>query len=111
MMAKFSCKHFFAACRVSCNILYQIEKYFELLFILRISSVTDLIVDTEYGIFISAGFDDHIDDFLATLNFTEKEYQWVTEQMIAAVNKHSEGLIVFSLGIFHCIYTFYDVYL
>ncbi len=48
-------------------------------------------------IFISAGFDAHTDDFLANLNFTESDYQWVTEQIVAVANKYSEGRIVSSL--------------
>ena len=48
-------------------------------------------------IFISAGFDAHRDDFLANLNFTESDYQWVTEQIVAVANKYSQGRIVSSL--------------
>lgn len=48
-------------------------------------------------IFISAGFDAHTDDFLANLNFTEADYQWVTDQIVEIANKYSDGRIVSSL--------------
>jgi acetoin utilization deacetylase AcuC-like enzyme len=48
-------------------------------------------------IFISAGFDAHTDDFLANLNFTEADYQWVTEQIVAIAHQYSDGRIVSSL--------------
>ncbi len=48
-------------------------------------------------IFISAGFDAHADDFLANLNFTESDYQWVSELIVAVADKYSEGRIVSSL--------------
>ncbi len=48
-------------------------------------------------IFISAGFDAHTDDYLANLNFTKADYQWVTEQIVNIANKYSQGRIVSSL--------------
>ena len=48
-------------------------------------------------IFISAGFDAHTDDFLANLNFTEADYQWVTEQIVDIANQYSQGRIVSTL--------------
>jgi len=48
-------------------------------------------------IFISAGFDAHRDDFLANLNFTEDDYQWVTEQIVEVADQYSQGRIVSSL--------------
>lgn len=48
-------------------------------------------------IFISAGFDAHTDDFLANLNFTEADYQWVTEQIVGIADQYSKGRIVSSL--------------
>ena len=48
-------------------------------------------------IFISAGFDAHADDFLANLNFTEADYQWVTDRIVEIANKYSDGRIVSSL--------------
>lgn len=48
-------------------------------------------------IFISAGFDAHADDFLANLNLTEADYQWLTERIIEMANKHAEGRLVSSL--------------
>jgi len=48
-------------------------------------------------LFISAGFDAHRDDFLAGLNFSEDDYRWVTEQIVAVAHKYSQGRIVSSL--------------
>ena len=49
-------------------------------------------------IFISAGFDAHKDDFLASLNFDEADYQWVTALIVEVAEKFSHGRIVSSLG-------------
>ncbi len=48
-------------------------------------------------IFISAGFDAHRDDYMANLNFTENDYQWVTEKIVEIADKYSQGRIVSSL--------------
>jgi acetoin utilization deacetylase AcuC-like enzyme len=48
-------------------------------------------------ILISAGFDAHREDPLAGLKLTEADYVWVTQQLIAVANRHSEGRIVSSL--------------
>ena len=45
-------------------------------------------------IFVSAGFDAHEDDFLASLNFTDDDYQWVTQIIKKAAEKHAKGRIV-----------------
>jgi acetoin utilization deacetylase AcuC-like enzyme len=46
---------------------------------------------------ISAGFDAHRDDPLAGLRWTEADYGWVTEQLIAVAGRHAQGRIVSSL--------------
>ncbi|MFK5985875.1 MAG: histone deacetylase family protein [Pseudomonadota bacterium] len=45
-------------------------------------------------IFISAGFDAHIDDRLAGLNFTTDDYQWVTEKIMGIATKYTSGRII-----------------
>jgi acetoin utilization deacetylase AcuC-like enzyme len=46
---------------------------------------------------ISAGFDAHADDPLASLNFTDDDYGWVTEQLCALARKHCDGRVVSTL--------------
>jgi len=54
-------------------------------------------------IYISAGFDAHTDDYLANLNFTEDDYQWVTKEIVRIANKYSDGRIISSLeGGYNC---------
>jgi acetoin utilization deacetylase AcuC-like enzyme len=48
-------------------------------------------------ILISAGFDAHRDDPLASLNFTEDDYAWITAQLVAQANASAQGRIVSSL--------------
>jgi len=48
-------------------------------------------------VFISAGFDAHAADPLAQLLFTEEDYTWITEQMVAVAQMHAEGRIVSTL--------------
>jgi len=45
-------------------------------------------------IFISAGFDAHVEDDMAMLRFTEADYAWVTEKLKAIAERYSEGRIV-----------------
>jgi acetoin utilization deacetylase AcuC-like enzyme len=45
-------------------------------------------------IFISAGFDAHVEDPLAMLRFTEADYAWVTERIKDVADKYAEGRIV-----------------
>jgi acetoin utilization deacetylase AcuC-like enzyme len=45
-------------------------------------------------IFISAGFDAHVEDDMAMLRFTEADYAWVTAQIKALAERHSQGRIV-----------------
>jgi len=45
-------------------------------------------------LFISAGFDAHRDDQLASLALVEDDYAWVTRQLMAVADQHSAGRIV-----------------
>jgi len=45
-------------------------------------------------IFISAGFDAHRDDDLGQLGLVEADYTWITEQIKAVADRHSNGRIV-----------------
>jgi acetoin utilization deacetylase AcuC-like enzyme len=46
---------------------------------------------------ISAGFDAHRDDPLANLQWTEDDYYWVTQQMVAVANTHCAGRLIATL--------------
>ncbi len=48
-------------------------------------------------IVISAGFDAHREDELASLGWLEADYRWVTQQLVAVANVHSNGRIVSTL--------------
>jgi acetoin utilization deacetylase AcuC-like enzyme len=48
-------------------------------------------------VFISAGFDGHVADELAELNFTTADYAWVTEKACEVANRHARGRIVSTL--------------
>ena len=45
-------------------------------------------------IFISAGFDAHRDDDLGQMGLVEADYSWITEQILAVAQRHSQGRIV-----------------
>jgi acetoin utilization deacetylase AcuC-like enzyme len=45
-------------------------------------------------IFISAGFDAHIDDDMSHLSLTDADFHWVTEQLVEVANTHAAGRIV-----------------
>ncbi len=45
-------------------------------------------------LFISAGFDAHRDDPLAGLNFSDEDYAWMTEQLVAQANVSGDGRVV-----------------
>jgi len=45
-------------------------------------------------IFISAGFDAHVEDDMAMLRFTEADYAWVTQRVKEVADKYAEGRIV-----------------
>jgi len=45
-------------------------------------------------IFVSAGFDAHVEDDMAMLRFVDADYAWVTAQVKAVADKYAEGRIV-----------------
>lgn len=45
-------------------------------------------------IFVSAGFDAHYEDDMAELNFTEADYAWVTQEIMAIAAAYAGGRIV-----------------
>ncbi|MSQ71403.1 MAG: histone deacetylase family protein [Betaproteobacteria bacterium] len=45
-------------------------------------------------LFISAGFDAHVEDDMAGLRFTEADYAWVTAQLKDVAARHASGRIV-----------------
>lgn len=48
-------------------------------------------------LFISAGFDGHIEDAMAQLRFREEDYLWVTERLREFADTHCDGRIVSAL--------------
>ena len=45
-------------------------------------------------VFISAGFDAHWQDDMASLQFNESDYAWVTQQIVKVAQKHAHNRIV-----------------
>jgi acetoin utilization deacetylase AcuC-like enzyme len=45
-------------------------------------------------IFISAGFDAHREDDMASVGLVEDDYAWVTEQLMAVAAEHGDGRVV-----------------
>jgi acetoin utilization deacetylase AcuC-like enzyme len=45
-------------------------------------------------IFVSAGFDAHVEDDMAMLRFTEADYAWVTRRIKEIADRHAQGRIV-----------------
>ncbi len=45
-------------------------------------------------IFISAGFDAHVEDDMSMLRFTDADYAWVTQQVRQIAERYAEGRIV-----------------
>jgi len=45
-------------------------------------------------IFISAGFDGHVEDDMAGLRLQSSDYSWVTQQIVELADEHAEGRIV-----------------
>jgi len=45
-------------------------------------------------IFISAGFDAHREDELASMGLIESDYAWITWQLVAVAAQYSKGRIV-----------------
>jgi acetoin utilization deacetylase AcuC-like enzyme len=48
-------------------------------------------------IFISAGFDAHRDDDMASLGLVESDYAWVTGQIVNVAARYAQGRIVSTL--------------
>jgi len=48
-------------------------------------------------IFISAGFDAHIEDDMSNLNLVEQDFAWVTREIRRIADKHASGRIVSTL--------------
>jgi acetoin utilization deacetylase AcuC-like enzyme len=48
-------------------------------------------------VFVSAGFDAHIDDPLADLRLVEDDYRWVTQFIVAVANQCAQGRVVSTL--------------
>jgi acetoin utilization deacetylase AcuC-like enzyme len=45
-------------------------------------------------LFVSAGFDAHREDDMASLSLVEADYTWVTQQIKAVAERHAHGRIV-----------------
>jgi acetoin utilization deacetylase AcuC-like enzyme len=45
-------------------------------------------------VIFSAGFDAHVEDDMAMLQFRDADYRWVTEQVKAVADRHAKGRIV-----------------
>ena len=48
-------------------------------------------------VFVSAGFDAHVDDPLADLRLVEEDYRWVTQFIVAVANQYAQGRVVSTL--------------
>jgi len=48
-------------------------------------------------ILVSAGFDAHRDDPLASLTFSEQDFAWVTATLLEVADRHADGRLVCSL--------------
>jgi acetoin utilization deacetylase AcuC-like enzyme len=45
-------------------------------------------------IFISAGFDAHLEDDIGQMGLVEADYAWITQQLMAVAREHAQGRIV-----------------
>jgi acetoin utilization deacetylase AcuC-like enzyme len=45
-------------------------------------------------IFISAGFDGHIEDEISHISLTEDDYLWITQELNIIAKEHAQGRIV-----------------
>lgn len=45
-------------------------------------------------VFVSAGFDAHIEDDISHADLTEADFRWVTEQIVELANEYAQGRIV-----------------
>jgi acetoin utilization deacetylase AcuC-like enzyme len=48
-------------------------------------------------IFVSAGFDAHRDDDMASLGLVENDYAWVTRQIVEVADRYADGRIISTL--------------
>lgn len=48
-------------------------------------------------VFVSAGFDAHVDDDMSQVSLTDADYRWVSEQIVAVANASASGRIISSL--------------
>ena len=48
-------------------------------------------------VFVSAGFDAHVDDPLADLRLVEEDYRWVTQFIVAVAKQYAQGRVVSTL--------------
>ena len=48
-------------------------------------------------LFISAGFDAHVNDPLADLRLVEDDYRWVTQFIVSIANQYAQGRVVSTL--------------
>ncbi len=48
-------------------------------------------------IFISAGFDAHLEDDIANLGWSDADYAWITARIVEVAERHSQGRIVSTL--------------
>ncbi|NLO80857.1 MAG: histone deacetylase family protein [Xanthomonadaceae bacterium] len=48
-------------------------------------------------IFISAGFDAHYEDPLANLRLNERDFGWITEEIVTIARRHSKGRVISAL--------------
>jgi acetoin utilization deacetylase AcuC-like enzyme len=48
-------------------------------------------------IFISAGFDAHLEDDMANLGWSDADYAWITARIVEVADRHAQGRIVSSL--------------
>ncbi len=45
-------------------------------------------------VFVSAGFDAHVDDEMSNVSLTDADFRWVTEQIVQVAGKSASGRIV-----------------
>ena len=45
-------------------------------------------------IFISAGFDAHIEDDMSQVSLVDEDYRWVTDQLKTVADKYAKGRII-----------------
>ncbi len=48
-------------------------------------------------VFVSAGFDAHVDDPLADLRLVEDDYRWITQFIVSIANQYAQGRVVSTL--------------